>query len=447
MGTRYEKINYELVVNTSGIEELILPLDLIRSLRIPVDKPIQLEVGLCKVPCIIQSDSISTSPMITWKSTILPAHKGSLYFAYNLETSILSVGPIIAILTAVSKGQEPIGHLTSYFLELRHLLTEQGGVIYCTNFSELHENQISGIFFEEAQGFFSTMMPIPTIIYNRIHSRKKEQKPSFHNFIQWCKENHVYVFNEAFLNKWHVHTILTENKDLNSHIPFSILYDSHLRLEQFLLEHEDIFIKPVHGSQGRNIVRIQKEHGEYNVKSSSNEHALSRYTSLPRLIDYIKTLNLFDQAIIQQTIPLASNHNRLMDFRFLLIPNKDLQWEVVSAVVRFSKENHFITNLSQGGLIKPAQRFLKEYYGHSYGSEVYDEMKQISKITAVVLSEALSTNLGELGIDLALDVHRNIWIIEVNSKPSKNMSQSKPFALLLEPLRIIFIPFGMKGAD
>ena len=66
------------------------------------------------------------------------------------------------------------------------------------------------------------------------------------------------------------------------------------------------------------------------------------------------------------------------------------------------------------------QQFLYAHFPEEMTNHLYSEMKELSLLTAEALSKSSDGLLGELGVDLALDQNNKIWLLEVNSKPSKN---------------------------
>jgi predicted ATP-grasp superfamily ATP-dependent carboligase len=51
-------------------------------------------------------------------------------------------------------------------------------------------------------------------------------------------------------------------------------------------------------------------------------------------------------------------------------------------------------------------------------------MKELAVETASIISQKCDGLIGELGIDIGVDENGKLWIIEVNSKPSKNFEDS-----------------------
>lgn len=97
-------------------------------------------------------------------------------------------------------------------------------------------------------------------------------------------------------------------------------------------------------------------------------------------------------------------------------------------VARIGDPGTIVSNLAQGGLMKNGPDFLKEAFDLQDASRIYQKLVRLANNTAQALVENHDDSFGELGIDLALDTDSHPWIIEVNSKPSKNfMATMKRF--------------------
>jgi glutathione synthase/RimK-type ligase-like ATP-grasp enzyme len=109
-----------------------------------------------------------------------------------------------------------------------------------------------------------------------------------------------------------------------------------------------------------------------------------------------------------------------MDFRVLCHKNLNNQWQVTSIVARVAAENEFVSNLARGGRMLKPLNVLRTCLGHKKSLEVLALMKELAVETASTISCSSSGITGELGIDIGVDQYGKLWIIEVNSKPSKN---------------------------
>jgi glutathione synthase/RimK-type ligase-like ATP-grasp enzyme len=128
--------------------------------------------------------------------------------------------------------------------------------------------------------------------------------------------------------------------------------------------------------------------------------------------------------IIQQGIPLINFEDKTMDFRILVHKNQRNLWDVTSLVARISAEQQFVSNLAKGGKIMKPLVVLTSFFNKDTAVPLIAQMKELAIHAAEIISRNTNGITGELGIDIGVDNSGMPWIIEVNSKPSKNFEDS-----------------------
>ncbi|MCD8502688.1 MAG: YheC/YheD family protein [Bacillaceae bacterium] len=248
-----------------------------------------------------------------------------------------------------------------------------------------------------------------------------EQTEAYAQFVNELKDKEIPYFNHRFLNKMEIHELMLNDESLRASIPDTIKLEDYDSFIAKLNEHQTIYVKPVNGSKGRGILRIEKEVDGFVVYYSSFSTSetttfRSSYVLYKRLMERIKHLPY----LIQQKIDLITIDDRSIDFRILCIKNTKGQWKVISSVARVSPEENMVSNIAQGGLQLKTFELLKDLYEPEQAKKYLSELHQF----ALNVANSLSSNdclglLGELGIDIGLDENGKLWLIEVNSKPSK----------------------------
>ncbi|MDV2887831.1 YheC/YheD family protein, partial [Alkalihalophilus pseudofirmus] len=64
----------------------------------------------------------------------------------------------------------------------------------------------------------------------------------------------IPLFNDRFLSKWEVYQQIHNEDSLQSAIPVTQIYSKE-KLYELAQKYDMVFIKPIHGSQGRNIIK------------------------------------------------------------------------------------------------------------------------------------------------------------------------------------------------
>jgi len=344
---------------------------------------------------------------------MMPAHK-----SINKTKSF-------AILTDLIRpsAPSPFGTITDFCKELAKLCDENDVVFYVSTLKDFQTDQFSGYKFVNDR-IEKLNVPPPTVIHNRIHLRKNEATKEFQNITSHCKQIDIPLFNERFLNKIEVFQSFIDSPYLKPYIPYTEKYIDDSQIEKFLTLYETIFIKPIHGSQGRGIIKIRTIKNYYYLEEEDGYSKKEKeFTSLKNLLRYLKPLLYKKTYIIQQGIPLLLSNNRPLDFRFLCHKNPQNKWEVTSSVARISHQQHFVSNISKGGEIEKVTILLQSFLSKK---EAYHLKKLLSELAIECCQWIDSTFDGlfvEFGVDLALDQHFNPWVIEMNSKPSKDLGE------------------------
>ncbi|MBD8067738.1 YheC/YheD family protein [Bacillus sp. PS06] len=402
----------------------------------PISKRFQLEDGQhlnlhcgrnsqeVQTVCIKESDPILYCSKSLLEKLSLPEGTLSITFS-QINNHSFSLGPVICLLTEIREISDSIslGTIEEYCEELAVYCERLGILFYLTGLKLFQENL--GYIFQDGSWKKSTV-PVPHVVHNRIHSRKREKSELFKQFSNTLGELGIPYYNDHFIDKWEVYEALVKEEHLSPFLPETQLLLNKQVLEEMLAKHPIVFLKPIHGSQGRKIFKINnQEDGHYELDYTTFAKEMeSNYDSFQSLFLSLKS-RLHQGYIIQQGIPLYSYQNRPLDFRFLCQKVDNDDWKITSIVARVSAKDDFVSNLSRGGELKK----IDEVLATSFESKEIKQIKKLMNELAVEIASLIDTSIpgifGELGIDLALDEEGKPWLIEVNTKPSKNQDQHK----------------------
>ncbi|MFT4417069.1 YheC/YheD family protein [Fredinandcohnia humi] len=430
------------MINKSIVEVIPLPVEQLHFSKIKISNKIikkfalqpgdEIEIVCNRNSTIVEIVSINEKePIIHCSETLmqgfhLPIEPFTISL-YKVSQNKLELGPIVGLLTdIIEKNNEvSLGSIDDFCRELSHYANEIGVLFYVFSLKKYSEEY--GYYLLDDKWQKSTV-PYPHVVHNRIHSRKREQSDLFKTFVHELQVNKIPFFNDHFLNKWEVHEILLEHEHLLSYIPETKLLTTKQDLNEMLEKHECVFIKPVYGSQGKNIFRISKNHEnryflDYTTFSGEIETVYEGFTAL-----FQSLYSRFKQQtfIIQQCIPLLSYKEKPLDFRLLCQKQENEKWQITSAVARVSSKDQFVSNIARGGEIKKVNDILFENFESKSVPHIKRLMKDVAIEVASIIDLSTEGIFAELGIDLALDVEGKPTIIEVNTKPSKNHDQDKP---------------------
>jgi glutathione synthase/RimK-type ligase-like ATP-grasp enzyme len=218
-------------------------------------------------------------------------------------------------------------------------------------------------------------------------------------------------------NKWRKQQVLERQAQLRAHLPETRLY-SEEHLAALLAVHRTVFLKPKVGGGGKGIVRITTYHQgaarRYQIQTALSTRKLTNFEQLIRAI----RSHPLNNYIVQQGIDLIQLNQRPIDFRVLL-GRIDDQWQLFGTMGKLAAKGKHVTNYSRGGepiqlqpaLLKTLQQSPKQI----------DQLAK--KINTISLNVAKTLNLAypqlnQLGIDIAIDTAKKIYILEANSRPN-----------------------------
>jgi glutathione synthase/RimK-type ligase-like ATP-grasp enzyme len=343
---------------------------------------------------------------------------------YDQTNEMIYIGPIIALVTeipSIQEDQEPnFGSIHTFCKELNQFVTKSGGFFYVFHYCDFSEESVNGYYFDDNK-WVSAKLPLPDVVYNRIHSRRSEQTRLFKTFRNVLEQFSIPMFNDRFLSKWEVYQHLIQENSIHPFMPETRLL-SQENFYELIDQYESLFIKPIHGSQGRNIIKLVKEEEHILLQTSKapeQNHLTKKY--LKKDVFYQLKPYLHNRIyIIQQGIPLLHFEDKTMDFRVLVHKNHRNLWEATSLVARISAEQQFVSNLAKGGKIMKPLQVLTSFFKKETAVQLISLMKELAIHAAEIISHNTNGITGELGIDIGIDDSGMPWIIEVNSKPSKN---------------------------
>jgi glutathione synthase/RimK-type ligase-like ATP-grasp enzyme len=334
-----------------------------------------------------------------------------------------SISPVIALLTEIKEDHQPdFGKVHSFCEELHQGISELGGSFYVFSINGFSEDGVQGFYYEN-EAWIKGSLPLPNVVYNRVSSRRTELGKGFKGFVNKLDSLGIRIFNHRFLSKWEIHEFLLKEEHLHPYIPETHLYSEDV-LGRMLDLHDEIYIKPVHGSQGRHIIRLVQEEGLINASFSSlPAKELTSFTNRKALARALAPKVEKQLCVIQQGIHLSELNGRRMDFRVLCHKNAQNFWKVTSIVARVSAEQHFVSNIARGGEVLKPFHTLSLIFGKEHARQQIALMKELALETAEAIGLQAEGLTAELGIDIAIDIKGNLWLIEANSKPSKNFEE------------------------
>lgn len=255
------------------------------------------------------------------------------------------------------------------------------------------------------------IFPYPSAIYRRSRLNK-----------QW--ENHFLTFigdstfNNYSFDKWEMYKWFSDEEEIASHIPYTIVYENKEDIFEMLDKYENIYAKPIGGMKGFGVIKINKE-GEklrlrYRKDELNEDLLLAEGEELDKALDDLLKPSEF---IIQQGINLISYDGGLVDFRCVMQKDETRKWQCNSIITRVGAKESVVSNISSGGAAMPAIDFIQDVLATSEAEVFVIKEKLISLCMKVCNTvDQYGFNFGTLGLDLGVDENKDIWLIEVNNR-------------------------------
>jgi glutathione synthase/RimK-type ligase-like ATP-grasp enzyme len=424
------KIDVQVI--SSGIlsdDVLMLGESLMKQWKIPAQQNVTLQFGSFR-------HSVTIVPVPRYEglrlSQTLARRMGissgtPLRIQYQSKTRTLALGPLIGVLLTRDNPEQmdkPFGNITMFCRELTEACRSQGAYVYFFTPSAIASNHSSVEGWVYTKGWNRLMLPAPDVVNNRLTSRKLENEPAVQQFMKEIKHRFgSQVFNEKFLDKSEVFDALKKDVSLQKYLPESHSLNSFSMLKSMCTKYSAVFLKPIKGSLGRGIIRLSRI-GPDNWQASYATVAGTKkqtFSSLVKLFSTIAGKVKTVRYLIQQGLTLIEIGGRPVDFRALTQKNANGKWVITSIVSRTAGTHHFVSNVARGGTLSTVRDSVaKSNLPVMFRGDASSRLQKAALDIARGIDTYIPAHFGELGIDLALDTSGRVWLLEVNSKPSKN---------------------------
>lgn len=241
-------------------------------------------------------------------------------------------------------------------------------------------------------------------------------------------------------SKWNKTKVILQNQSLSLYVPDTRKYDLDVLIEMLAL-YAMVYIKPDRGSYGIGVMRAEQRtvalrpsnsqyNNEINPTEDNIEHSEDKIMYILR---FGKTTEIFftpeelHQTIltrtkgriylIQKGIDLLRHQDCPFDLRVLTQKNPVGRWETTGMLGRVAAPQKIVTNYNSGGSIFSVNALLKK---HMSPAEALSTINHL-RIMGIQIAEQLESTypgIKEIGLDVAMDPHMDMWLLEVNTLPS-----------------------------
>jgi glutathione synthase/RimK-type ligase-like ATP-grasp enzyme len=177
-----------------------------------------------------------------------------------------------------------------------------------------------------------------------------------------------------------------------------------------------VYVKPNIGSFGNGVIRVewrQNADKPYQYQLGLQQRRFGTAEELSRsLLDATG----HRKYLIQQGIQLLTYRKHRFDIRVMVQRTLHDTWETTGVIGRVADPRKIVTNVHNGGTLKPVETLMSAYLSADRLQQFIRELRSLG----VKVGRALQRRypgLKELGIDVAVDHNNRPWILEVNTAP------------------------------
>ncbi|MFD3261308.1 YheC/YheD family protein [Paenibacillus lentus] len=258
-------------------------------------------------------------------------------------------------------------------------------------------------------------IPTPKVIHNRALYRDS----SVHRKLRSLATQGIYIFNaNNRYGKNIIHRLLQDDPQLRDYLPDTAEATPE-SLHNMMLKYEDLILKPVRGSVGHGIMRLQRDHLGWKLTHPAKARRgwitdrIGR-DSLPAWLhrQFIQTPYL-----VQERIPLAEYESRPLDLRVTVQRGALGTWGITGMFIKIAPQSSFLSNISKGGCPYPVQLLTQCIPARLVPTALY-HVEMLSLSIARYLSSRLPL-LADLGIDIGLTLDGQPYFIECNGRDQR----------------------------
>lgn len=252
-------------------------------------------------------------------------------------------------------------------------------------------------------------------------------------------------YSTGSFNKWELWNRLSPDERLSEHLPSTAQVMGEDDLNGMLDKCRAVYLKPAGGTLSEGVMKVKRTGSGYRVLHPNREKGgaatIERLIEGPEIVkEWVRTLKNKDY-IVQQAIAMKKYKKMPIDFRVMMQKNGSDEWQCSGIFGRFGKRRSIITNFIRSGCLRSGMDSLVKAFGMSKrrAELKLSEMKSIALHICKVFDQY--GNYGDVGIDLMIDKHHKVWILEVNTLDTYHQ-----FPLHLKDrehyLRVVAAPFA-----
>lgn len=332
--------------------------------------------------------------------------------------------PTLGIMTVYTPTHPPFPE-KNFFKTISQIGQQEGipVMVFYPNQINFTEKTVKGFALNTAGEWVRTTSPIPQYIYDRCFytgsTYNRNYKQSVSKLLQ---DKAIHFLGIGLKGKWQMFETVSKHSDLKTFLPPTEVYSSLDQLKQWLEQYSSIILKPINGSLGIGVLRVTNKANSLYVEGRGTNNGLLKktFSSPQAFASFLSSYVQRWKYLIQPYLTLRTDEDIPFDIRILVQKDGTGQWSTTGKALRIGSKSGITSNLHGGGNAYSFEKFMSKNYTPSESATIAHQMHTIE----TTLPEFLDHRLGplvELGIDIGVDSNQKIWLIEVNSKPGREI--------------------------
>ncbi len=210
--------------------------------------------------------------------------------------------------------------------------------------------------------------------------------------------------------KWEKYTIMKRENKLRSYLPNTILV-KRSSFWSMVSKYKRIMLKPCNGFNGKGVIQVSKKGTCYEIR---HELRKTNVQGKNKASLYLKRKIKNKRYIAQRYIDLSKINGKPFDIRVMVLKGKNNTWKVQGQYAKIAIKGYVVTNNAEQ-ILPTETALLKSQLNNK--RRLLQGINRIALLTARQL-ERYYPNQQLFGLDIGIDRHGRMWIIEANTKPT-----------------------------
>lgn len=344
---------------------------------------------------------------------------GGISFAIQRDGINLRLGPVVAIL--IGRRNLSIAQLEKYKDYLVHTKDKRGLVYLCSlsGVNRIRKTITGYTYHPNKDGnsrWHKSEFPYPDVAFRKVAIAKNKIYDDLY------KSTNGRIFNPYFLSKWEFWNSIRTHHLIRENVPHTTRLNSVRTLNSMLRLHKSVYIKPIRGSGGRGIIKLDQTSKGFFYRNWTHQNKL--LASLHGAWMAVKKKSRGRKHLIQQSVAMV-HEDKNVDFRVIMQKDGTCQWICSGIIARYGKQGNVYTN--EVSSLSLGREALKSVYHYDEQGAIdkEEEIVAVCKRTCHAIEEKFGL-FGDIGFDVSIDSNRKVWILEINSCQQFNLPTFLP---------------------